>query len=120
PRGPKNFRNIIVLPFIFFHGIKNPSATKWVAIFINKSARGSGIFKILPVFVIKYFWLCGDYGIVLFKFGNYGLQPIFGYFHIAVQQNENIFGKVFQSIVIAFCITAVHFILKNFYSGKKF
>src|SRR5690606_15594109 len=59
--SPENWQNIIVLPLVFFERVKNSSATIWKAKSVDKSATGSGIFKIIFAFVIQYFGLNDTY-----------------------------------------------------------
>src|SRR5690606_26775867 len=56
-RCPENRQSVIILPFIFFDNIKNPSAAVRKTKSVDKATAGSGIFKVILSFVIQYFGL---------------------------------------------------------------
>src|SRR3970040_3211273 len=59
-RSPKYFTIVVVLSVIFFQSFKNTSATIRITVFVYKSARCTGIFKVFFALEIQKFGL--DYG----------------------------------------------------------
>src|SRR5690606_38709393 len=54
---PKSLNRIIILPFVFFQSPENTTATIRISEIIDKSAAGTGIFKMCRIFIIQNFGL---------------------------------------------------------------
>src|SRR5699024_668429 len=100
--GPENGGFPVILPMVFLNGIKNTPPTKREGILIDKPAGRTGIFKGVFVVIIQKFWLYNRRLGVVLKMCDNRMQPIFGHFHIAVQQDKKLFPQMCKSLIITF------------------
>ena len=84
---PENLTRFVVLPQIFFHVPKNPSAAEWKSEMIHESAGCTCIFKPGPVIVIEDMGLRGTQIRMGRRHVDQGLKPAGGGFSIGLSGN---------------------------------
>ena len=92
---------------IFLAYFKNPSLTKWIAVFIYPSTCGTCILKHFFIMIRTDLGLTGCYGYVIFQQVYHWFQPAGCYFHIRIQDNEIVGLYLLQCFIISFCKTPV-------------
>ena len=99
--GPMHFLGGVVLSVVTFETVEDSSATEGVAVSIDKSTAGSGIFKRVAMVKREEFGLAGGDGRIGVHEFDERREPLMSHFDIRVEQHE-VFGlNLCQGAVVA-------------------
>ena len=85
--GPEDVERVVVLPAVGLEGPEEAPAAEGVAVAVDESAGGSGIFEFLGFSQRPYFGLAGSHvGVTLDKLEQ-RLEPVGRHLHVGVEQH---------------------------------
>lgn len=117
-RGPENIAYVVVLAVVSLNGAENAAAAERIAVFVDESARCSGILKISPLVVGEKFGGAGRHiGVGIHIFGK-RIEPALGNLDVGVQKHKVFSLNLFERFVVAARKAVVLVELQHFDSGE--